>query len=97
MFRNILYARLTPNTYPTKAVNAMAIVPQNVILKTALRTLEPPVLAAKAPRKAKNKIANAYSQYSIDFTGRNKVTKKGKAPPTVNEAHEAKAACKGFA
>jgi len=50
----------TPNIYPTPAVIPMAIVPQNTILMTALNTLEPPVLAASAPKIIRNNMADAY-------------------------------------
>ena len=52
------YATFTLNKYPTNAVSPMAMVPQNVIRSTAIPMLEPPVLAAKAPKTIRNKVAN---------------------------------------
>ena len=50
----------TPNKYPISAVNSMANVPQNVILIMAFQILEPPVLAAIAPSRAKNRMESHY-------------------------------------
>jgi hypothetical protein len=50
----------TPNRYPMRAVNNMANVPQNVILTTLFQTLDPPVLAVTAPKKARNRIEKEY-------------------------------------
>ena len=52
------YPTLTLNRYPTSAVNPIAIVPQNVILIIALLILEPPVLAANAPKMIRKNRAN---------------------------------------
>ena len=92
-----MYYTLIPNKYPTKAVKPIAIVPQKVILKTAFRILEPPVFAAVAHSVIKKKSAEVYSAISIFSTGKKSVTRKGKVPPTVKAAPEAKAACIGLA
>ena len=75
----------------------MAMVPQKVIRRTAFAMDDPPVFAAKAPKKIKKKRVHPYKLYSMFFNGKNRVTAKGKRPPTVNEAPEAKAACMGLA
>jgi hypothetical protein len=75
----------------------MATVPQKVILKTAFLILDPPVFAAVAPRMIKKNKAEVYNAISIFSSSKKSVTKKGKAPPTVKAAPEAKAACMGFA
>lgn len=54
----------------------MATVPQKVIRNTALSILDPPVLAANAPRVPKNKIANTYNEYSMPFMGAKSTTKR---------------------
>lgn len=75
----------------------MAMVPQKVILIIALLMLEPPVLAAMAPKIIKKKVAKKYREYSKLFKGKNKVTNNGNMPPTVNAAPDANAACIGLA
>ena len=86
------YPRLTPNKYPTNAVNPIAAVPQNAILIIAFFIFEPPVLAAKIPRKMRKIIAKLYREYSIFFNGKKRVAKSGRTPPTVKDAPDAKAA-----
>ena len=73
----------------------MATVPQNVILNTALATLEPPVFAARAPKIVSEIMANPYKEYSIFFIGSRTATNKGKRPPAVKAAPDASAACMG--
>ena len=51
---------VTPNRYPIRAVSNIASVPQNVILTMLFHTLEPPVLAATAPSRARNRIEKEY-------------------------------------
>lgn len=50
----------TPNIRPTAAVSTIAMVPHNDIRKTALNTLEPPVLAAMAPSNIKKAMVKPY-------------------------------------
>ena len=88
MFKSLLFMvyTLTPKIYPTNADNTIAIVPQIVIRKIAFLMLEPPVFAAIVPNIIRKIIVKAYNQYSIFFTGANKITSNGKTPPTVNAA-----------
>ena len=54
----LCYQTVTLNNDPTSAVKPIAAVPQKVILRTAFHTLEPPALAAIAPKAIKKIIAN---------------------------------------
>ncbi len=91
------YPAFTLKIYPTIAVSPMAAVPQNVILIIAFFTLDPPVFAATAPKIIKKRRANPYSEYSMVSKGKNKHTKSGNIPPTVNAVPDANAACSGLA
>ena len=53
----LCYQTVTLNKDPTRAVKPIAAVPQKVILRTAFTTLEPPALAAIAPKAIKKMIA----------------------------------------
>lgn len=51
-----LFQRLTPKSVPTRADSPIATVPQKVILMTPFFMSEPPVLAARAPSRARKSI-----------------------------------------
>lgn len=53
----LLYPTFTLNKYPTKAVSPIAAVPQKVIRMMAFPILEPPVLAANAPKMIRKNMA----------------------------------------
>lgn len=88
---------LTPNKYPIKAAIIIAIVPQTQILQTDLPTEDPPTFAARVPDKARKMIENPYWKKIICFKGAKRASKSGNIPPAMNEAADAKAACRGFA
>ena len=75
----------------------MANVPQNVILIMAFQILEPPVLAAIAPSRAKNRMEKAYLNNIILSIFVYRATMMGIMPPNINAAPDAKAACNGLA
>lgn len=78
------------NKCPISDVNPIATVPQNVMRKMAFFMFEPPAFAAIAPRSVRNTIAKIYCKISILGIDAKIATKKGKSPPTSNDAQKRK-------
>ena len=68
------------------------MVPQKQMRNMPIIIPEPPAFAATAPDNARKTIAKPYNKITIICTGAKSDTKKGKIPPDIKDAPEARAA-----
>jgi hypothetical protein len=81
-----------PNSPPTPAVTPMARALQKVTLITLGNTLAPPILAARAPRSARETKAAAAMHAMRPFSGTRAAIASGKAAPAAKLQADASAA-----